>query len=89
MRFPEPKSVKDVQSFLGLTSYFRKFMPSYSLIAKPLSDLLRRNNVFRFNEVERRAFCALKELLTKEPVLKIFDPDSETESFIQMRVEMV
>jgi len=38
--FPEPKSLKDVQSFLGLTGYFRKFIANYSTIAKPLSSLL-------------------------------------------------
>lgn len=35
MKFPEPTSVKQVQSFLGLTGYFRKFIPRYSLIARP------------------------------------------------------
>lgn len=41
MKFPQPKSIKQVQSFLGLTEYFHKFIPSYSSIARPLSDLLR------------------------------------------------
>ncbi|GIY89419.1 endonuclease [Caerostris extrusa] len=41
-RFPVPTNVKRVQSFLGLTSYFRKFIPEYSKIAKPLSDLLEK-----------------------------------------------
>ncbi|GIY69835.1 retrovirus-related Pol polyprotein from transposon 297 [Caerostris extrusa] len=41
-RFPVPTNVKRVQSFLGLTSYFRKFIPEYSKIAKPLIDLLRK-----------------------------------------------
>ncbi|GBN06706.1 Retrovirus-related Pol polyprotein from transposon opus [Araneus ventricosus] len=43
--FPEPKSVKQVQGFLGLTGYFRKFIQNYALIAKALSDLLRANTV--------------------------------------------
>lgn len=39
--FPMPKKTKEVQTFLGLSGYFRKFVPQYSLIAKPLSDLLK------------------------------------------------
>ena len=37
-----PKTPKDVQSFLGLGGYFRKFIPLYSLRTKPLSDLLKK-----------------------------------------------
>ncbi|GBM59468.1 Transposon Ty3-I Gag-Pol polyprotein [Araneus ventricosus] len=42
MNFPEPKCTKDIKSYLGLTGYYRKFMPHYSAIAKPLSDSLRK-----------------------------------------------
>lgn len=38
--FPQPNSTRQVQSFLGLTSYFRKFVPNFSLIARPLYNLL-------------------------------------------------
>ncbi|GFU66565.1 retrovirus-related Pol polyprotein from transposon 17.6 [Trichonephila clavipes] len=47
-KFPVPTTVKQVQSFLGLTGYFRKFIPAYSQIAKPLSDLTRKDNPFMF-----------------------------------------
>jgi len=77
--FPEPKSLKDVQSFLGLTGYFRKFIANYSTIAKPLSDLLRKNERFRFTERERSAFCLLKDALAKKPVLRIYHPTYATE----------
>lgn len=79
LNYPEPKSVKDVQSFLGLTGYFRKFMQSYSLVAKPLSDLLRKDVDFQFENKERDAFNDLKRILTNDPVLKIFDSKHETE----------
>ena len=39
--FPVPKTKKDVRSFLGLTGYYRKFMPQYATIATPLTDLTR------------------------------------------------
>ncbi|GFW85302.1 retrovirus-related Pol polyprotein from transposon 17.6 [Trichonephila clavipes] len=54
--FPEPKNVKQVQSFLGLSGYFRKFIQNYSIIAKPLSDLLRDNAVFHFGTEQQLAF---------------------------------
>jgi len=77
--FPKPKSLKDVQSFLGLTGYFRKFIANYSTIAKPLSDLLRKNEKFRFTERERSAFCLLKDALARKPVLRIYHPTYATE----------
>lgn len=79
MHFPEPLTVKDIQSFLGLTGYFRKFIASYVQIAKPLSDLLRKDKTFCFEEKERIAFNNLKQLLANEPVLKLFSPERETE----------
>lgn len=42
LEFPVPKNTKGVQSFLGLVSYFRKFIESFSLTAKPLYDLLKK-----------------------------------------------
>lgn len=50
MKFPEPKTLKQVQSFIGLTSYLRKYIEGYSIIAKPLTDLLRKNKDFVFKE---------------------------------------
>jgi len=79
MHFPEPRNVKDVQMFLGLTGYFRKFIEFYSIIAKPLTDLLQKNKPFSFNITEKEAFNKLKELLSKDPVLSIFNSKLETE----------
>lgn len=78
-KFPEPKTIKGVQSFLGLTGYFRKFIEGYATIAKPLSDMLRRDAKFVFNEEQRCAFEQLKQSLMANPVLKIYDPLAETE----------
>lgn len=54
--FPELTSVKQAQSFLELSGYFRKFIPHYSIIARSLSNLLRTNSRFEFNEEQRNAF---------------------------------
>lgn len=77
-KFPVPKNLKSVHSFIGLTSYFRKFIQDYAVIAKPLSDLLK-NGEFYFDEAQRLAFEKLKDILCSDPVLKIFDIQLETE----------
>lgn len=79
VNYPEPKTYKQLQSFLGLTGYFRKFILNYSLIAKPLSDLLKKDVDFKFERDQRIAFSKLKEELSKEPVLQIYNPDYRTE----------
>lgn len=78
-RFAEPKTFKQIQSFLGLTGYFRKFISSYALIARPLSDLLKKDKLFTFEFEQRQAFEKLKELLTSEPVIHIYRQDAETQ----------
>ncbi|GFS93142.1 retrovirus-related Pol polyprotein from transposon 17.6 [Trichonephila clavipes] len=70
--FPDPKNVKQVQSFLGLPGYFRKFIQNYSIIAKPLRDLLRDNAVFHFGPDQQLAFQTLRQKLSENPVLHIF-----------------
>jgi len=70
--FPLPSNAKSVQSFLGLTGYFRRFVHNYSLIAKPLSDLLKQGAVFRIGMEQEAAVNQLKKCLTEAPVLQIY-----------------
>ncbi|GFX90852.1 transposon Tf2-9 polyprotein [Trichonephila clavipes] len=56
----------------GLTSYFRKFIPNYARIARPLSDLLRDNVKFKFGPTEIASFQELKNILSENPVLHVF-----------------
>lgn len=79
MNFPVPKTIKKLQSFLGLASHFRKFIENYSLIAKPLSDLFRGDAKFVWSWKQNEAFEELKKLLSSYPVLQIYDPTAETE----------
>ncbi|GFX93071.1 transposon Tf2-9 polyprotein [Trichonephila clavipes] len=79
INYPDLKNIKDVRRFLGLTGYFRKFLPSYSTIAKPLSDLLRKDSLFQFYAEQQTAFQNIKYLLSQEPVLSIFNQNSPTE----------
>ncbi|GBM59916.1 Transposon Tf2-8 polyprotein [Araneus ventricosus] len=68
-----------MQSFLGLTGYFRKFVPGYSKIAKPLIDMLRNGAEFEFGPMQRQAFDRLKELMCQSPVLHIFQQGKPNE----------
>ncbi|GBM06208.1 Retrovirus-related Pol polyprotein from transposon 297, partial [Araneus ventricosus] len=74
LNFPEPANLKQIHSFLGLTGYFRKFIPKYSTIARPLSDLLKKDRKFKFGEEERISFNQLKLMLAEKPVLRIYNP---------------
>ena len=70
--FTTPKKKKDVRSFLGLAGYYRKFIPGYSTIATPLTDLTRKDLPDRviWKEEQKQAFDILKKALTTEPVLQ-------------------
>lgn len=70
--FKVPRKKKDVRSFLGLASYYRKFVPNFSTIAAPLSDLTRNNQPDKvvWTKETQLAFDNLKAKLADEPVLK-------------------
>ncbi|GFX82763.1 retrovirus-related Pol polyprotein from transposon 17.6 [Trichonephila clavipes] len=87
INYPDLKNTKDVRQFLGLTGYFRKFLPSYSTIAKPLSDLLRKDSLFQFYAEQQTAFQKLKYLLFQEPVLSIFNQNSPTEIHTDVSID--
>ena len=70
--FPTPTSKKQVRTFLGLTGYYRKFIPNYVSVACPLTDLTKKsapNCPVWMNQCEE-AFQTLKRLLCSAPVLK-------------------
>jgi hypothetical protein len=77
--FPQPTTLKQLHSFIGLTSYFRKFIQNYASIARPLTELLKENVPFVFDDSHKKAFEELKLMLTSKPVLNIFNPELETE----------
>ncbi|GFY09964.1 retrovirus-related Pol polyprotein from transposon 17.6 [Trichonephila clavipes] len=79
-KFPEPTTIKQVQSFLGLTVYFRKYIKDYSKIAKPLSDLTRKENLCFFGGAQQKeAFEKLKKIMSEGPILHIYKYGRKTE----------
>ena len=64
-----PTNVKGVCRLLGLTGFYRRFVPGYSEIAKPLAKLTRKNCQFQWNTECERAFQKLKACLTSAPIL--------------------
>lgn len=71
--WPRPTSLKELRGFLGLAGYYRKFIKNFALIAKPLSDLLRKDAVFVWSSIQADAFSMLKKALCSAPVLALPD----------------
>jgi hypothetical protein len=69
LRFPTPKNVTSVRSFLGLTSYYRKYIKGYSSLAGPLFELTRKDVAFVWDVNCEQAYQALKATLVDALVL--------------------
>jgi len=75
-----PKSVLALRSFLGLASYYRKFIKNFAKIAAPLTNLLKKSAVtYEWGGACDEAFETLKGILVKAPVLKLPDFDKDFE----------
>jgi len=66
---PDPTNVKEVKSFLGLVSYYRRFIANCSQIAAPLTKLLKKGEIFRWSPDQQTSFNDLKQALISEPIL--------------------
>jgi hypothetical protein len=69
MDWKPPKSVHQIRSFLVLAGYYRQFIPNFSRIAKPMTEILKKGVKFVWNEECDKAFHTLREHLTSAPVL--------------------
>jgi len=75
--WPPLASVNDIQSFLGLVNYYRRFIPNLAKTAAPLTELLKKENPFIWSDAQVTAFDVLKSALVSAPVLAIFDPSKD------------
>ena len=70
-----PSTKKQIRSFIGLTSFYRKYIPNFSEVALPLTDLTRKGQPTKveWGEPQEKAYMTLKALLAKPPILKLPD----------------
>ncbi|KAL5510200.1 hypothetical protein EMCRGX_G005707 [Ephydatia muelleri] len=68
-KLPTPQSKRDVQQFLGLANYYRRFIKDFGVIAKPLNRLTEKNTTFEWSTTSQRAFENLRNCLVEPPVL--------------------
>jgi hypothetical protein len=79
MNWKPPTTVRQIQSFLGLAGYYRRFIPDFSRIAKPMTELLKKGTKYEWGQKCEDAFHTLRQHLTTTPVLaqpdnnKLFD----------------
>jgi hypothetical protein len=76
--WPAPKSLHDIQVFLGFANFCRHFIERYSRVILPLTNLLKKTKKFLWTNLAQEAFDKLKTLFTTAPILKHFDPDLPT-----------
>ena len=68
-KWPTPTCVRDVRSFHGLVNYYRKFIPNFSHLSAPLTDLTKKSQVFQWGAKQETAFQALKHAIQAAPVM--------------------
>jgi len=69
--------VRDVRKFLGLANYYRQFIKNFAALAKPLNMLTRKDEKWRWEEAQQKAFEQLKGIFTTRPLLVAPDLDKE------------
>ena len=72
--WPIPTNISELRSFLGLASYYRKFVKDFSAIASPLTQLLHKDKPYLWEKDQQTAFDSLKLCLVSAPVLILPDP---------------
>ena len=68
--YPAPRTPKGIKEFLGLTGYYRRFIPEFSNTARPLTQLLKVDTLFDWGPSQQIAFDHLRLALQKEPILQ-------------------
>jgi len=76
-QFPTPTTAKQLKTFCGMVSYYRRFIPNCSRIASPLYKLLKKDAKFVWTEAQENAFQHLKSKLISRPILQYADFSKE------------
>ena len=67
---------------MGLANFYRRFVKGFAAIAKPMTDLTKKDRDFTWSNKEEAAFQKLKEALTSAPILQVFDEDKQHEVWV-------
>lgn len=73
LNLPPPRNVKHLFTFLQTASWFRRFIPSFAEITRPLTQLIKKDAAWTWTEDQKEAFEKLKKLLTHAPILRQAD----------------
>ena len=74
VEWPAPKSIKEVRSFHGLASFYRRFIRNFSSIMSPITETLKKGD-FEWSHSAQKAFDKVKTLMTQAPILALPDFD--------------
>lgn len=74
LNWPIPKSVNELQQFLGLSNFYRRFIKNFADVAKPLHNLTKKNTPFVWTTTHNKAFNTLKNQFCSAPTLAVPDP---------------
>lgn len=69
LKFPNPVDKKQLRQFLGIVGYYRRYIPNVAEISTPLTNMLKKNANFKWDNLEKDAFIQLKSVLASKPVL--------------------
>ena len=73
LEWKTPANVRNIREFLGLAGYYRKFVKDFSKIAKPITELLKKENTFEWSPECEKSFQELKLRLMSAPILIMLD----------------
>lgn len=79
VEYPTPVNLHEVRQFFGLASYFRRFIPKFSIIAKTITDLTKGDKAFVWGPAQQKAFVVIKKRITEQPTLQLFDASRYSE----------
>jgi len=71
--FPRPRHAKNIKQFLSLAGYYRRFIPNFSKLAHPLTELLKKDKEFNWNPEQEQSFITLRDSLCTQPILQYPD----------------
>jgi hypothetical protein len=72
-----PTTVHQLRQFIGLTSYFRRFISNYAVKSKPLAELLKQDVPWLWGEKQIEAFKTIKDYLVSKPIFALYDQNLE------------